>query len=290
MTPKEKTIRSHAVDLGNSGEPGAVPELIELLRYQHAQVRRLAASALGKLSSVAYPAAVVPALINNLQAPHPQVRQYLIRALSAYGVAAKSALHDLADIANNAREKDYNISDAQKAVEHISEMVRIVEQNTIHVCQRCGIQICADEYHQSMKAFDREYCNNCFDEIYIKRRNWDTKVELHKNIQTTNGTLVQSDGERIIAEYLSWHSINYRYDERMRIIDGCAIRPDFYLPEFDLYIEYWGMDTTEYKIGMLKKLKLYQDQGKKLVSLSYKDKPYLEQALHQKLSRYMRLD
>jgi hypothetical protein len=26
------------------------------------------------------------------------------------------------------------------------------------------------------------------------------------------------------------------------------IRPDFYLPELDLYIEYWGMDTPQYKI------------------------------------------
>jgi len=26
-----------------------------------------------------------------------------------------------------------------------------------------------------------------------------------------------------------------------------------YLPELDLYIEYWGTDTADYKIGMLKK-------------------------------------
>lgn len=24
------------------------------------------------------------------------------------------------------------------------------------------------------------------------------------------------------------------------------IRPDFYLPEFDVYIEFWGMDTPAY--------------------------------------------
>lgn len=48
----------------------------------------------------------------------------------------------------------------------------------------------------------------------------------------------------MISEFLSRHGIIYRYDERMRIIEGHAIRPDFYLPEFDLYIEYWGMDTA----------------------------------------------
>jgi hypothetical protein len=34
-----------------------------------------------------------------------------------------------------------------------------------------------------------------------------------------------------------------------------------------LYIEYWGMDTADYKIGMLKKQQLYQQQGKRLISL-----------------------
>ena len=68
-----------------------------------------------------------------------------------------------------------------------------------------------------------------------------------------------------------------------------AIRPDFYLPEFDVYIEYWGMDTINYKIGMLKKQKLYQQEGKKLISLYYYDKDNLEKILKQKLSRYMKI-
>jgi CRISPR-associated protein Cas4 len=65
--------------------------------------------------------------------------------------------------------------------------------------------------------------------------------------------------------------IAYRYDERFRIIDGYAIRPDFYLPEYDVYIEYWGMDTADYKIGMLKKQKLYQETGKRLVSVYFQE-------------------
>jgi hypothetical protein len=121
----------------------------------------------------------------------------------------------------------------------------------------------------------------------LKRRNFDTKVELNKTIRAKDGTLVQSHGERMIAEYLDEHSIDYRYDERFRIIDGMAIRPDFYLPEFDVYIEYWGMDTADYKIGMLKKQKLYQQQGKKLISLHFKDKGRLKEVLEHKLSRYM---
>ena len=69
-------------------------------------------------------------------------------------------------------------------------------------------------------------------------------------------------------------------------MSGHAIRPDFYLPEFDLYIEFWGMDTADYKIGMLKKQQLYQQEGKRLVSLYPAEKPRLDAALRTKLSRY----
>lgn len=69
-------------------------------------------------------------------------------------------------------------------------------------------------------------------------------------------------------------------------MEGCAIRPDFYLPEFDVYIEYWGMDTADYKIGMLKKQKLYQQEGKRIISLYPDDKPRLGQILEVKLGQY----
>jgi len=115
------------------------------------------------------------------------------------------------------------------------------------------------------------------------------KVDLNKTIKTDNGKLVQSDGERIISNFLYNNHIKYRYEERSRIIEGYAIRPDFYLPEFDLYIEYWGMDTIDYKISMLMKKRLYQQQGKKLVSVSFKDKHYLAEILRDKLRRYMNI-
>jgi len=146
-----------------------------------------------------------------------------------------------------------------------------------------------DEYARSQKAFQRVFCDKCFDEIYLERRNFDTKVELNKTIEAKPGTLVQSDGERRIAEWLAANHIAYRYDERIRIVEGYAIRPDFYLPEFDVYVEYWGMNTADYKIGMLKKQKLYQQEGKRVISLYPADKPRMAEVLQTKLSRYAML-
>jgi hypothetical protein len=94
---------------------------------------------------------------------------------------------------------------------------------------------------------------------------------------------VQSDGERRIAEWLTAHGVTYRYDAKFRIIGEFQIRPDFYLPELDVYIEYWGMDTPQYKMSMYKKQTLYQQEGKRLISVYPADLPRLGALLVAKL-------
>ncbi|MCK4563555.1 MAG: HEAT repeat domain-containing protein [Verrucomicrobia bacterium] len=282
----EKQFRERAVELGNSGDPAALPELAELVRSPAANVRRLAASAIGKLAGLADAKKAVSALVPMLRDAKPQVRQYAVKALKAYGTASKSALSDLRDMAISPVEPEYNTRDAKLAVETIEEALRIAEKQAVHCCQRCGVELEPDEFARAQKAFQRPFCNYCFDEVFLERRNFETKVELQKKIRAKDGTWVQSAGERMIAEILAAKNIRYRYDERFRILDGYAIRPDFYLPEFDVYIEYWGMDTADYKIGMLKKQQLYQQQGKKLVSLYPDDKPRMKTVLMGKLEQY----
>lgn len=286
----EKKACERAVQLGNTGDGSALKELLDLLCHPSAQTRRLAVSAVGKLAGLADEATAVAGLIPLLGDAHPQVRQYAVKALAAYGKASFPALADLSDIAANPQEKDYNRRDALSAIATIEEAKQIAEEQAGYKCRRCGKNVDAEEYARSQRAFQRVFCDSCFDQVYMERRNFDAKVELNKTIETSDGTFVQSDGERKIVEFLSKNKITYRYDERMRIIEGYAVRPDFYLPEFDLYIEYWGMDTTDYKIGMLKKLKLYQQEGKKLISVYRKDKPVIENVLFEKLSRYFKLN
>lgn len=279
----EKKLAARATELGKSADADAFGELMELAGSASPLVRRLAASAIGKLAEVVPSAAAVRALHPLLQDPHPQVRQYSAKALGAFGAAAKDALPDLRDLYKSPVEKDYVKRSVVTAGKQIRTAVEIAERSVVHGCKRCGVELEHDEYVRSQKAFQRSFCDNCFDEVFLDRRNFETKVELQKKIRTKDGTWVQSDGERRIAEILAAETIRYRYDERFRILDGYAIRPDFYLPEYDVYIEYWGMDTADYKIGMLKKQKLYQQQGKKLISLYPKDKPQMKEVLLEKL-------
>lgn len=282
----ERKLASHIKILGESASADVFSELAGHTGSESPLVRRTAASAVGKLAGIVDSAASVDLLQPLLADEHPQVRQYAAKALGGFGTASSCALDDLRDMYRNPEEKEYVKRSVAAAGKLIRKSMEIADKKAVHKCSRCAVVVSSDEYARAQKAFQRTFCDNCFDEVYLKRRNFDTGVELNKNIRVKDGTLVQSHGERIIAEYLDNSGIVYRYDERFRIIEGMAVRPDFYLPEFDVYIEYWGMDTVDYKIGMLKKKKLYQQEGKKLISLYFRDKDRLTDILMEKLTRY----
>ena len=146
-TKNERKLAARAKELGERADPEAFGELTGLTKSFSPLVRRLAASALGKLAGIVPVEEAVQTLHPLLQDSHPQVRQYTAKASGSFGAAAKDSLPDLRD----------------------------------------------------------------------------------------------------------------------------------------LYIEYWGMNTNDYKIGMLKKQELYKQQGKKLISLYPKDKPRITKTLMTKL-------
>ncbi|MBN1268693.1 MAG: HEAT repeat domain-containing protein [Kiritimatiellae bacterium] len=284
----EKRLSQRAVAIGREGEVAAFGELLQLLRSSSANARRLAASALGKLAWMGVDQAAAVAALAQVarQDPHAQTRQYAIKALKAYGVAAKDCLNDLRDMAANPAEKPYIQRDAAAAVAFIEEAVRIAASAAEHRCQRCGSVVTADEFARSQQAFQRVFCDRCFDEIFLDRRNFETQVEINKTIEARDGTVVQSEGERRIADWLTARGIAYRYDAKYRIIAEFQIRPDFYLPELDVYIEYWGLDSPQYKMSMYKKQMLYQQEGKRLISVHPKDLPGLDSLLSAKLQLF----
>lgn len=285
----ERTLAARVKTLGESADAAASAELAAFCASPSPMVRRLAASALGKLAGVVEAAQSVEVLLPLLADKHPQVRQYAAKALSAFGAAAEKALPVLRDMLRNPSEPVYVKRSVTGAGLAIKTALEIVAKQTVHSCRRCGRAVAPDEYARGQRFFQRTLCDPCFDETAIDRRNTETHIEDQKQIRTVDGTLVQSDGERRIAEWLAANHIAYRYDARLRIIEGFQIRPDFYLPEYDVYIEYWGMDTPRYKAGMYLKQDLYMHSGKRLLSLYPADKPRLDTILRDKLSRFMRL-
>lgn len=274
-----------ALALGRSGDPDALAELVQLLQKPSPEIRRLAASAVGKLAAVGADKskavkALIPLALNDR---NPQVQQYAIKSLSIYGAAAECCLQDLEDLSHAPHPKAYVCKAAEAAARRIREALAYLEEQKDNRCSKCNRLVDFDEYKRSTGHFQRIYCDHCYDETCVRRRNWETGVEDKKNLKTVEGTLVQSKGEKQIANWLEDKNIDYRYDARLRIIEGFQIRPDFYLPALDVYIEYWGMDTPRYKAGMYVKQDLYMHHGKKLVSLYPDDLPNLDAILSKKL-------
>ncbi len=61
---------------------------------------------------------------------------------------------------------------------------------------------------------------------------------------TLRGEPVRSIGEKRIADYFERNNIRYLYEHEARtkalIFDRKISNPDFYLPHYEVYIEYWG--------------------------------------------------
>jgi len=274
-----------ALALGRSGDPAVLAELLELLRLPSNEVQRLAASAIGKLAEFGAAADVaVKALAPlALHGRHPQTQQYAIRALRKYGAAGCEHVQDLRDMARNPANRNYVRAAAKTAADAIEQAARDAAADGTYRCRRCNAIVPEEDAARSDAAFQRIFCSRCFDETFLTRRNFETQVELSKTVEARDGTLVQSKGEKRIAEWLTEHGLAYRYDAKYRIIGEFQIRPDFYLPELDVYIEYWGLDTPQYKMSMLKKQMLYQQEGKRLISIYPKDLPSLDRLLAAKL-------
>jgi hypothetical protein len=102
--------------LGQLGSPEGIPELIQALNHTDGNVRRLAASALGKIGDAR---AVEPLLALLSNETRPQVRQYAIKALGRIGAPNAATL--LEQIVNNPAEVDYNLKAAQDVLARLQK-------------------------------------------------------------------------------------------------------------------------------------------------------------------------
>ena len=292
--PAEISAAAKALPLpeGLGARESAARELMVFLDSEFADVRRLAASALGKMAPEK-PAApmFLPKLIGlAAKDAHPQVRQYALKAIAKYPLESTLLLDDLKDIARDETAPMYVRNAAAEAVASVQDANRKKVFTRQRSCVRCHRPISEDEFYQAMDRFGRPYCRHCKDERELEHHDFESKVEEAKKRRTEGGTAVQSVGEKRIAEFLEQEHIAFCYDERFRISGADLIRPDFYLPEFDLYIEYYGMSTPEYNANRQRKHILYQRAGKRLISVSFLDDHDLIGILKMKLSRYIRFE
>ena len=95
---------------------------------------------------------------------------------------------------------------------------------------------------------------------------------------TLKGEMVKSIGERRIADYFEKNNIRYVYEKEARreslFFDYKISTPDFYLPDYDVYVEYWGLvnadddwTRTNYERKMKWKMAMYYKNNIKFISI-----------------------
>jgi DNA helicase-4 len=94
-------------------------------------------------------------------------------------------------------------------------------------------------YHSEQEAKEESFEDK--EEYYKYMRN--------KNYSTLNDISVKSISERDIGNFLFLHNIQFEYEPLVEWVDESEedkeYHPDFYLPEYDVYIEHWGLNKNK---------------------------------------------
>ncbi len=103
---------------------------------------------------------------------------------------------------------------------------------------------------------------------FLKRTPHARGIKLRRNekfqasIETDSGVKVRSNYEKVCADLLHENDIEFIY-EPLILIEGKKYRPDFYLPQYDLFIEICGYnhmpfyrDRMKFKRDLFRKANL----------------------------------
>ena len=100
--------------------------------------------------------------------------------------------------------------------------------------------------------------------------------------RTQSGHDVRSRGEVIVADWLYSHFFSFSYEKRLPIVE--ELYSDFFLNKEKLYIEVWGLESTKYLDRKEKKIKMYAENGYKMIGLDDDDIKNIDDFLPLKLA------
>jgi DNA helicase-4 len=139
---------------------------------------------------------------------------------------------------------------------------------------------------EARESRNKQLTSLYFNAILNFHRNVDERSPTHGadiTYRTIRGEHVRSIGERIIADFLFTHQIQYKYEAKASWAQSGpgrdAYHPDFTLPNTGASIEYWGVDragnvpahwttsSAQYNQGIVWKREEFRRAGKRLIEL-----------------------
>ena len=129
----------------------------------------------------------------------------------------------------------------------------------------------------------KHYCYSCYTKF--KNQSFDVRI---KNCQKTeiidyygnktflcdDGRFVRSRAEALISNFLFNNKIRYIYEKPIYYRENNinkVLHPDFYLPDYDLYIEYNELNTDKYLQNKEYAMRIYRSKGMHVLVMTNKD-------------------
>jgi len=126
-----------------------------------------------------------------------------------------------------------------------------------------GIKIRTNAEAQTMRLYDNPEALKSLAERGIKSRT--------PYLYTLRGEMVYSKGEQEIANFLYKHKIEYELNKPLKLGNKLVV-PDFWLPTFKVFIEFWGFQGAfGYDERMKVKQELYKKYNVPLIEITSKD-------------------
>jgi DNA helicase-4 len=124
-------------------------------------------------------------------------------------------------------------------------------------------------YRETAINYFIEYLNEEIDPFDYEHIGDHLQALIDNDIRTLKGEKVKSYQESILANFLFEQGIEYqyeaKYEKNTRTIEFRQYQPDFYLPDFGIYIEHYGIDENNQTAP-------YIDNEKYLESMEWKRK------------------
>lgn len=165
----------------------------------------------------------------------------------------------------------------------------IVEEMIVLSEQGLGVDLIGEKLGLHGTTVRNHLIENLGEDGYAKRHNIKkyTTYWSGRYYKNDRGDTLQSSLEEVVADILYERGIKYTTHKGLNL-KGKRYFPDFYLPEYDVYIEVFGMsDLDFYIVKMDSKIKDYKDNGIKCIHLYKKDFKCINDKLDKELGKWL---
>lgn len=109
------------------------------------------------------------------------------------------------------------------------------------------------------------------------------RLQFTRVVTTLSGLNVRTRSEKRIADFLYKKGIVFEYEKEL-MLNGRKYIPDFYLPELNLYVEFFGWShIPDYQNKVEEKMSAYKENSIDCIYLFHKGSKNLEEILGKEL-------